>query len=299
LNDLENCGSAVTIGNFDGQHIGHARLFELVKEHAARVGLASLVLSFYPHPAFVLRKDGSQQDFKLITSYAERRRNIEALGFDRFIEHPFTEDFARTEPWVFLKFLSDEMNCRALYIGGDYRFGRDKTGSMEDFSGYADELGIKVNIVPDVEMNGVKVSSTAIKRFIIDKDLAGAASFLGRPYEISGVVRRGFQRGRAIGFPTANIIPPPEKLLPPDGVYETRVSLNGAVYKAMTNIGKNPTFNAVRRTVESHLFGFCQDITGCEINAAFIRFIRDERRFVNADELTEQLKRDAAFISST
>jgi riboflavin kinase/FMN adenylyltransferase len=189
------------------------------------------------------------------------------------------------------------MKCKALYIGGDYRFGRDKTGSMEGFSGYANELGIKVNIVPDVEMNGVKVSSTAIKRFIIDKKFAEAASFLGRPYNISGVVTRGFQRGRAMGFPTANIVPPPEKLLPPDGVYETRVNLGGAVYKAITNIGANPTFGAVYRTVESHLFDFSQDITGCEINVSFVRFIRDERRFANAGELTEQLKRDAALIT--
>jgi riboflavin kinase/FMN adenylyltransferase len=128
----------------------------------------------------------------------------------------------------------------------------------------------------------------------LEKRFSEVSGFLTTPFEISGTVARGFQRGAAMGFPTANIIPPPEKLLPPDGVYETRVAVDGAVYKGMTNIGANPTFGAKSKTVESHLFGFNLDITGHYISVRFMRFIRDERRFADAAELVEQLKRDAA-----
>lgn len=282
--------SVITIGNFDGQHLGHARLFGMVKDAARRRGLQSTALSFHPHPSWVL---GTPK--QLITSYDERRANVAASGVDRFVEVNFDKDFAGMNPEEFMRFLAADMGCKELVIGDDYRFGKGATGRFEDYQDLAIALDMVVNVANAVEIEGTRVSSSAIRKFIRDTDFKMAARFLGRPFAVTGTVSRGMQRGRRLGFPTANVTPPPEKLLPPDGVYYTKIWIKDQLLRGITNVGTNPTFtgqNGPGRTVESHVFNFNDDIVGEMIRVDIVKFIRPERKFASGEELVRQIEKD-------
>ena len=288
-NSLFIAGTVITAGNFDGPHAGHMLLFEKTTAYAKENGLKSVFFSFRPHPARVLRGE----NFRLITTYEERAALIVETGVDFFVEYPFDRAFAETAPGDFLDLLFGGLNCKCLILGEDFRFGKNGSGRIEDFAGIAAARGVEIIIVPHLTApGGEKICSSAVRRFIAERNFAAAEEFLRRPYQISGEVVRGKGRGAGLGFPSANIIPGEIKLLPPAGVYAALVLRGGAVYNGITNIGTNPTFGENETTVETFIFDFDRNIYGEEITLRFVEFMREEKRFASAAELSEQLERD-------
>ena len=284
-NDL----TAVTLGTFDGMHLGHKKLIETTKQYAEKNSLRTVMFSFYPHPVSVIKKDKS---FYTILSREEKIKTAEEMGIDIYIEYPFSTEFASLEPYDFLKTLCNKLKCKVLIVGNDYCFGKGRKGDFEFLKAHSKEFGFEAIQIDAVEMSGERVSSTNIRKCIMNKDFETAAILLGKKYFVTGTVCYGNQLGRTMGFPTANIIPDKNKLLPPDGVYITTAEINGNVYKSLTNIGKNPTVNGTTKTVETFMFDFDKDIYNSEIKVNFHKFLRNEIKFENIDKLKKQLESD-------
>ena len=291
LNDKnigENKFTAITLGNFDGIHLGHQKLISAVKDYAEKYSLKSIVFSFYPHPKSFF----NSEKFYTIFSPYEKEKLIGELGIDELIEYPFTYDFANVEPEDFADFIFDKMKCKVLVIGDDYCFGKNRRGNFSLLKETGSKKGAEVVEIYSVNDSGIRVSSTRIRECIMEKKFEETARLLGKHYFVLGEVIDGKKIGRKINFPTANIIPYKNKLLPPDGVYLTKTIYDNNIYKSITNIGKNPTVEGKERTVETHIFNFNEELYGKEIKVCFYGFIRNECKFTSIDDLKKQISED-------
>ena len=291
LNGLKNSFSspAVTLGNFDGVHLGHRHLIEGLKKKALELGGQALVLTFDPHPVRVLRPEASPP---LITPLDQKLKLLEENGIDGVILAEFTKEFASQHPAAFVNdILSDTLNAGFVLVGHDFTFGKGKEGTIDSLASFGKEAGFEVEVAHALTLGGEIISSTRIRELIKSGDVNKAASFLGRPYNIEGMVVKGHGRGKSLGFPTANIDFKAE-LIPQDGVYAVNVILGGQKYNGISNIGMKPTFGDEERTVEVHIFEFDESLYGREIDLQFVDRVREEIRFEDQISLARQIKID-------
>ena len=287
----------LTTGTFDGFHLGHKKILSRLSEIAERSSGESVLLTFNPHPRMVLFTNDA--GIKLLSTQKEKIRQLEESGIDHLIIHPFTIAFSRLSSIEFVRdLLVNKLGIKKLVIGYNHQFGRNREGTLEHLRKYGPVYGFDVEEIPAKEIDNVNISSTKIRNALKEGNVSIANSFLGYNYSFEGIVVRGKELGRTIGFPTANIeIQDKEKLIPKDGVYAARAEVNGNQYNGMLNIGFKPTIEegkpeAVRSTIEINLFDFDDDIYGCVIKVELIDRIRDEKKFANLDELKNQLVLD-------
>ena len=289
-----NPANVLTVGTFDGVHLGHMTLIRKVVSRARKKSAPAVVVTFDPHPREVLNP--SPDGVRLLTTLTERASILQSHGIDEMIVIPFTRDFSMLSSEEFIKeYIHKRIGVDEFVIGYDHHFGRDRMGSINTVRKLSVELGFFVHVEQAHEVGHVTVSSTAIRR-ILEKegDVASATDLLGRPYEVSGTVVMGDQRGRTIGFPTANLEPDnPNKVMPANGVYCVEVTLDGETYRGMMNIGFRPTFDGEQQMVpEVHLFDLNRMVYGCRMRVRFVRRIRPEKKFGCVESLVEQLVRD-------
>ena len=281
----------VTAGIFDGVHLGHQKIIrELSALARSKLG-ETVILTFWPHPKFVLNPGSS---LKLLTTFQEKAALLEALGVDHLIRIPFTKQFSQITSEQFLEWiLLEQLGTRQLVIGYDHRFGKNREGSFEYLKQNAHKYGFEVVEIPRKDIDQIAVSSTKIRQFITEDRIDEANKLLGRYYQFSGKVIAGQQLGRIIGFPTANIeIAEDYKLIPSDGAYAVMITIDGQVHHGMMNIGYKPTVGSARRTIEIHVFDFDQNIYGQQVKVQVVKQIRPEVKFSNTDELSSRLKQD-------
>ena len=285
--------AVITIGNFDGVHIGHQALFHEVIEKADAIGGTSIAMTFEPHPIRVLKKNGHPP---LITLYEQKVELIAKSGIDILICVPFTREFAALSAREFVAdILVRQIGMTIIIVGEDYAFGKNREGNIDHLRTFAELFDFEVILadwIQESNRSSGRISSTKIRELVISGDLAEVPKLLGRYYQIRGVVATGRNRGgRLLGFPTANINLHDE-LCPKTGVYAVTVEFNNINYKGVANIGYSPTFNDHVFTVEVHILDFDKNIYGQNIRVNFISHIRDEIKFANLNELSEQIRRD-------
>jgi len=280
----------VTIGNFDGVHLGHQLLFSEVVGKADRQNGTSVAITFDPHPLKVLRPGG----IRLISTTKQKIELIRLAGIDVLIIIPFTRKLAATTATDFVDtVLVRTIGVKELVVGYDYAFGKGRQGNIEFLKSRGRELGFPVTVVAAHYENGVIVSSTKIRELVTEGRMRDARRLLGRYYQIHGEVQVGRQRGgRELGFPTANLKISEDDLCPKRGVYVTQVIYGGKIYGAVSNIGYNPTFGENKLVAETHIFDFNRDIYGHSIKINLLRYLRGEKKFAGVDELVEQIKLD-------
>jgi riboflavin kinase/FMN adenylyltransferase len=285
-------GSVLTVGSFDGVHLGHQALLREVRRRAAAAGAAPVVVTFEPHPASVL---APQRAPRRLTLEVERKEILAELGAAHLLVLRFDPAMAAQSAEQFVRdVLLARYGMRELVIGVNHRFGRGGDGDSRTLPELGRKLGFAVSVVPAVvDECGELISSTRIRAALSTGELAPVAGWLGRPYRFSGRVVRGAGRGRTIGVPTINLEgPPPDKALPPDGVYAARVEWGGGTAGAMLNQGPRPTVGDARRFVEAHLFGIDEDLYGRMVRIEWVERLRDIQRFASLDALRVQLGRD-------
>lgn len=285
--------AVITIGNFDGVHIGHQALFHEVVETAESIDGTSIAMTFEPHPMRVLKKNNHPP---LITLYEQKVELIERSGIDVLICIPFTREFASLSAEAFIKdLLVAKIGMQAIIVGKDYTFGKNREGNLTVLKSYASQMGYEV-IIADWIKAGQKfssrISSTKIRELVMAGEVEPAHKMLGRHYQIRGMVVKGRDRGgKLLGVPTANI-KLQDELCPKTGIYAVTVDYRNRIYKGVANIGYSPTFDDNEFTVEVHLLDFGTDIYGEKIRVNFIQRIRDEKKFANISELTAQINQD-------
>ena len=285
--------AVITIGNFDGVHIGHQALFHQVIEKARALQGTSIVMTFEPHPIRVLKQNNNPP---LITLYEQKAELIAKAGIDILICIPFTQKFASIPAKEFIEeILVNLIGMKAIVAGKDYTFGKNREGNLDLLKIYGKRIGFEVIVVNGIQISNNskdKISSTVIRELISDGKVAEAQKLLGRHYQIRGTVMKGRDRGgRLLGFPTANI-KLYDELSPKTGVYAVTVECKGSKYKGVANIGYSPTFDDRIFTVEAHILDFNDDIYGQKIRINFIQRLRDEKKFLNTSELSDQIKKD-------
>ncbi len=292
LNDTTSLPPCVaTIGFFDGVHLGHRFLIGRVTDEAQRLGMQSAVITFDRHPRQVVDTGYMPQ---LLTPLHMKLLHLSHTGVDNTVVLPFDRQMAAMTARDFMRsVLHDRLNVRRLIIGYDNRFGHNRAEGFSDYAAYGRELGMEVECAEAADVEGTRVSSSVIRRLLGDGRIEEANRCLGYPYSITGRVEEGFREGRRMGFPTANIATC-EQLVPACGVYATRVRTEGtvAMRRAMTNIGRCPTFHRDRLTVETNIFGFADNIYGTQLTVAFEHRIRGEQSFGSTEDLEAQLARD-------
>ena len=266
-------GTIVILGNFDGVHIGHQELFQIAKSVGKTKGLKTVLFSFFPHPTWILGTNPKP----LLMSREEKKDKIEKLGIDIYVEYPFSVGFSQISAKAFItEILLKKLNGKAVVIGANYFFGKNKQGNVA----YMHKLGQKYNfdvfVVNEIKEDETTVSSTYIRDLILNGEIAKANQLLGHLYKVKGIVTKGKQLGRTLGFPTINIIPDMAKIVPPNGVYITKVWLRGKMYNGIANVGFNPTVNGDVKKVETYIFDFSENVYGEEASIGFIKYIRPE-----------------------
>lgn len=281
----------VTIGNFDGIHLGHREIFSRVKQAAAEIGGVSMVITFKPHPLKLLSPDKSP---RLINTYGEKELLIKASGVDYLLEIPFTHEIAAISATDFVReVLVERIGVKRLIIGYDYAFGRNREGNVELLRRCGRDYGFDVEVLQPVGAGGTVYSSSRVRAMIDSGDVKGVVSLLGRHFSVSGFVVHGFHRGKTLGFPTANLLTDKE-LIPGHGVYAVKVKVDDLLYDGACNIGENPTFGNGKTSIEVFLFDFEGDLYGREMRVYFIDKVRDERKFADAAALSEAIAQDVA-----
>jgi riboflavin kinase / FMN adenylyltransferase len=280
----------VTIGNYDGIHIGHRRIIERVKERAGEIRGTAMLVTFHPHPLHVLKPE---KELAAITPVDERKRLVEATGVDVLFVVPFTAEFSRMSPEAFVRsILVEKLAIKGIVIGYDFRFGRQGKGDVAFLREMGGTYGFFVEEVEEITLDGEKIGSNRVRKLVAAGNVAVAARVLGRAYAIEGTVIQGKCRGRTIGYPTINL-ETDYALIPKNGVYVTEVEIGGRRFAAVTNVGYNPTFEAGQeRTIESFIMDFDGDLYGERVKVVFRERIRDEVRFDSVDELTAQIGKD-------
>jgi riboflavin kinase/FMN adenylyltransferase len=279
----------LTIGVFDGVHLGHKHLIAKLKELAQKQGDLSGVITFSQHPREVL---SPQTTLPSLTSLEQRLVLLQGEGVDIVIPLPFTPRIASLSPKQFLSLLKEYLKVKGLVVGPDFALGKDRQGDIDALRRLGKEMGFSVTVVPPLRIGGEVVSSTAIRKALADGDMEKAQKLLGRPFRLQGRVVSGDKRGIKLGFPTANLEAAPGQALPASGVYACRAHVEGQAYPAMTNIGTRPTFGGGQQLVEVYLLDYNGDLYGQELAIDIIERLRDEKKFDTAEQLKEQIARD-------
>jgi riboflavin kinase/FMN adenylyltransferase len=285
-------GGAVTIGNFDGVHLGHRRILETVAARAREASRPSVAITFEPHPLAVLRPDHAP---RRIQTLRQKEEAIEALGIENLLVIPFTRDFSLTEPEEFVRdFLAQRLAAFELYLGQHFAFGRGKRGDLALLKRMGPECGFTAEGVEEVFAGGEPISSTRIRNALERGDVADANAMLGREYELDGIVSKGERVGHKIGFPTINLAPEND-FHPAQGVYVTRIELPSFEkrFGGVTNIGIRPTlYEDTRTIIETYVFDFAANVYGEKVRLFFLDRLREERKFPSLEALTDQIGRD-------
>lgn len=291
----------VTIGTFDGVHIGHQKILKKITQIANEENYESVVLTFFPHPRMVLQQDNS---IKLLNTISEKEKLFKNIGIDHLIIHPFDEEFSKLSAEDFVKkILVDQLNIQKIVIGYDHRFGKDRSANLDDLIEFGIKYNFEVEQISAEEINNNAVSSTKIRNSLLDGDIETANSYLGYSYDFTGTVIKGKQLGRTIGFPTANIsIEEEYKLLPKNGVYIVQTRIDSTDYFGMMNIGTRPTIDGTTQSVEVYILDFDKEIYNTKLTVSVLKFIREEKKFESFEHLKEQIEKDKIttikFISS-
>lgn len=284
----------VTIGTFDGVHLGHKTILKRLVETAKRDNLDSVVLTFFPHPRMVLQQD---IDLKLINTIEERTELLEKTGLDNLVIHPFTHAFSRLTALEYVRdILVNSLKAKKIIIGYDHRFGRNRTANIDDLKEFGKTYGFEVEEISAKELDDVAISSTKIRKALDSGDVETANNFLGYNFMISGEVVRGKALGRTINYPTANLkLKEKYKLVPKNGVYIVKSTIEDKNYFGITSIGTNPTVGGTEKTIETHFLNFNGDLYGAEITIEFLKFIRDEAYFESIEILRQEIVKDENF----
>lgn len=306
--DFEPLDNAVvTIGTFDGVHVGHQKILTTLRESASAINGESVLLTFYPHPRLILHPE--DDSLRLINDLSEKINLIADAGIDHLIITPFTRDFSNQSPEEYIRdILVSKIGIRKIVIGYDHHFGKDRIGSLPDLLQFAQIYGYEVEQIPEQDIDDVAVSSTKIRESLIKGDIQAANSYLGYPFLLTGTVIRGSQLGRKIGFPTANLqIPETHKLIPAYGIYAVEVAIIDPpeirtgnfrpdrpeqIVHGMGYIGNRPTVDGLGRSIEVHLFDFDQDLYDKTLRVKFLHFIRHDEWFDSLDDMIKQMKVD-------
>ena len=284
----------LTLGTFDGVHIGHAAILKKLTQNTADGKFESAVLTFFPHPRMVLQ---GKSDLKLLNTINEKIDLLEKIGIENLIIHPFDANFSQLSAEEFVKtVLVDQLHIQKIIIGYDHRFGKNRTANIDDLTAFGLKYGFEVEQISAQEINDISISSTKIRTALEDGEINLANEYLGYSYFLSGTVVKGKQLGRTIGFPTANIELEEEyKLVPKNGVYIVAAKIDGKSVYGMMNIGFNPTVQGEKRTIEVHFFDFDLDIYDRHIRVAILQRIRSEEKFESVEFLKIQLGKDKDF----
>jgi len=309
FNKLAN--AVVTIGTFDGVHFGHQKIIKRLCEMAKSSGGESVLLTFFPHPRMII--DPENQELKMINTIDEKAQILASLGVDHLIITPFTRDFSNLSATDYIKnILVDTIGTKKIIIGYDHRFGKDRLGNIQTLAENATHYGYQVEEIPEQDINDVAVSSTKIRKALLDGDVALANEYLGYSFSIYGPVIKGDKIGRTIGFPTANIfVAETYKLIPGDGIYAVTVEMDLEVeskgadlttnstfksqpstFRGMAYIGQRPTINGMTRNIEVNIFDFDKEIYGQNIKMNFLAFLRHDVKFTGLEALKIQLQQD-------
>ncbi len=284
-------GTVITVGTFDGVHRGHWAVLQEIRLRARETGRRSVLVTFHPHPLKIVRPDHAPP---LLTTPTEKKEILAETGLDYAVFLSFNHVLAEYSPRRFVKeILMDRLGVQELVIGYDHGFGKGRSGDVLTLQDIGRDLRFTVDVVSPILAGSAPVSSSRIRKALLERDVEGARAGLGRPYCIRGMVVRGEGRGRSLGFPTANLwVPSNGKLIPPAGVYAVRAGLKRGLFGGALHIGPRPTFTGSPPTIELHLLGFEGDLYGEEIRVEFIRFLREVRPFASSTALVTQLKAD-------
>ncbi|TYA52400.1 bifunctional riboflavin kinase/FAD synthetase [Formosa maritima] len=287
-----NSKTVVTIGTFDGVHIGHKKIIERLVNTAKKSNLKSVVLTFFPHPRMVLQKDAN---IKLLNTIEERSNILDQLGLDVLVIKKFTKEFSRLTAEEFVsEILIKQLHAKKIIIGYDHHFGRNRSANIDDLKAFGKQYDFEVEEISAQDINDVSVSSTKIRNALVDGDIKTANKYLGNNFIITGKVVKGKGLGNTLGFPTANInIKESYKLIPKQGVYIVKTTINNQEVFGMMNIGLNPTIDSNnKQTIEIHLFNFNETIYRKTLTIELLDRIRDEQKFDSVETLKIQLQKD-------
>lgn len=284
----------LTLGTFDGVHFGHKKILERVLQNTESDKYESLVLTFFPHPRMVLQE---QSKIKLLNTMPEKISLLEQAGIQNLVIHPFDESFSRLTAEEFVSsVLVNQLNIHKIIIGHDHRFGRNRTANIDDLIGFGKQYGFEVEQISVQEINEISVSSTKIRKALSEGNMILANKYLGYDYFLTGIVSKGKQLGRTIGFPTANLrIKEDYKLIPKNGAYVIKSTINQKSVYGIMNIGFNPTVEGENLSIEIHYFNFNSDLYDQEIVVSILQYIRPEQKFDSIDLLKVQLEKDKKF----
>jgi len=287
-------GSVVTIGTFDGVHLGHKALLKRLVDTAQKEDLDTVLLTFFPHPRMVLQKDS---DLKLINTLSEKKQLLKNIGLDHLVVQPFTKEFSRLTALEYVRdILVNQLNAKKIIIGYDHRFGRNRTADIENLREYGLTYGFEVEEIGAQELNEVAVSSTKIRKALEAGDITTANNYLGYPFMLNGIVVEGKGIGRTLNFPTANIkVDTPHKLIPKKGVYLVQSKINAVSVYGLTSIGTNPTVGGTKTTIETYFMDVEANLYEQHLQLEFITHIRDEETFQSMEELTKAIRDDEIF----
>ena len=290
FNPIKN--AVVTTGTFDGVHIGHQKIIHRVKEIAHQIAGESVIITFHPHPRLVLFPEDNH--LKMLNTLPEKIQLLAASGIDHLIIIPFTKEFSRLSSVDFIQqILVDQIGTKKLVIGYDHHFGKNREGSFEHLKHYGPSYGFEVEEIPKQDINDVGVSSTKIRTALAQHHIEIANQYLGYPYAMEGIVVKGDQIGRSIGFPTANIqIQESHKLIPADGIYAVHVQWQSQTYKGMLYIGDRPTVQGSKKVIEVNIFDFDKEIYDEQIQVKLIQYIRGDQKFESLDALKLSIQQD-------
>jgi riboflavin kinase/FMN adenylyltransferase len=280
--------TVVTIGTFDGVHIGHQKIVNRLVNHAE---LDSVILTFFPHPRMVLQQDNT---IKLLHTIEEKTSVLNQLGLDHLVIHPFTKEFSRLTAQQFVEdILVNQLKAKKIIIGYDHRFGRNRTADISTLKDFGEQYGFVVEEITKQDVDDVAVSSTKIRTALQKGHIEKANAFLGQPYMLTGTIVKGKGIGKTLGYPTANIqIEEAYKLIPKNGVYIVKTNFKGITYFGMMNIGTNPTVGGKSQTIETYFFNMDTDLYGSKMTIQMLKRIRDEKKFASVDQLIEAMQND-------
>lgn len=292
INEFQSTKKTIlTLGTFDGVHIGHKKILERLTQNTENGKYESLVLTFFPHPRMVLQE---KSEIKLLNTISEKSKLLEKSGIENLVIHPFNESFSRLTAEEFVhSILVNQFHIQKIIIGHDHRFGRNRTANIDNLIAFGAEYGFEVEQISAQEIQDVSVSSTKIRKALQEGNMSLANEYLGYAFFLTGEVVQGKQLGRTIGFPTANIqIKEDYKLIPKNGVYAVKTFIGQKEVFGMMNIGFNPTVNGQKQTIEVNLFDFDADIYGEKLEISLLKYLREEQKFGSVDLLKEQLNQD-------
>jgi riboflavin kinase/FMN adenylyltransferase len=284
--------AVVTIGTFDGVHIGHRKIIARIKELAAATGGETVILTFFPHPRMILHPE--DESIKLINTIHEKAELLEQLGVNHLIVTPFSRDFSNQTAESYVRdVLVNQIGTKTIVVGYDHRFGKDRKGGLQELLSMGPQYNFEVVEIPEQDIHDVAISSTRIRNALYANDIHTANECLGYPFFITGKVIRGDQLGRQLGYPTANIsVEESYKLIPADGIFAVKVKVDGKPYSGMAYIGHRPTVNGMTRNIEVNIFDFNADIYNQQLRMEFLHHVRGDVKFESLDGLVVQLGKD-------